>query len=102
MSGDSKIGLPAVGGIVRSTAPRRISGDAATPAPTAAPARLAATDAMPVARLIGLAQELGDQGPPVDVTRVAALRAAIADGRYVIDSDAIAGSMLRFHNNEAA
>lgn len=101
MSGDSKIGLPAVGSIVRAAAPRRISGDASTPAPASVPAR-AAADAVPVARLIGLAQDLADQGPPVDVSRVAELRTAIAGGRYVIDSQAIANAMLTFHKGEAA
>jgi negative regulator of flagellin synthesis FlgM len=33
--------------------------------------------------------------PPVDAGRVAALRAAIADGSFRIDADAIAGAMLK-------
>jgi flagellar biosynthesis anti-sigma factor FlgM len=35
------------------------------------------------------------KAPPVDGARVAALREAIAQGRYVIDPGAIADAMLR-------
>ena len=34
--------------------------------------------------------------PPIDTARVAALRAAIADGSYAIDADAIAARMIAF------
>lgn len=99
MSGDSKIGLPAVGGIVRAAAPRRIAGEAAVPAGT--PARAAAApDALPVARLINLATDLAAQGPPVDVARVATLRNAIASGQYGVHSSVIAGAMVDFHQSE--
>jgi negative regulator of flagellin synthesis FlgM len=42
----------------------------------------------------GLVAELA-KAPPVDSTRVAALREAIAQGRYQIDPGAIADAMLR-------
>jgi len=40
------------------------------------------------------AAELASSGPPVDVDKIAAIRAAIAEGRYPIDPDAIAASMI--------
>lgn len=40
------------------------------------------------------AAELASQGPPVDASRVAALRSAIAEGRYPIDSAKIADAMI--------
>ena len=33
-------------------------------------------------------------GPPVDSARVASIRAAIAEGRYAVDADAIAARMM--------
>lgn len=44
--------------------------------------------------LSGLVAELA-KAPPVDETRVAVLKAAIADGSYRVDPDAIAAAMLR-------
>lgn len=100
MSGDSKIGLQAVGGIVRTGAMRKIASDAAVPA--SAPVRLhAAQDPLPVARLIGFAGELAGQGPTVDVPRVAALRNAIANGSYAADPAVVAKAMLQFHKGSA-
>lgn len=40
------------------------------------------------------AGDLAAAGPPVDAGRVAAIRAAIADGSYTVDPDAIAGRMI--------
>jgi negative regulator of flagellin synthesis FlgM len=37
---------------------------------------------------------LVSQGPPVDVAKVAAIRAAIADGSYAVDADAIAARLV--------
>jgi negative regulator of flagellin synthesis FlgM len=37
---------------------------------------------------------LAAQGAPIDVSRVAAIRAAIADGSYKVDPDAIAAKMI--------
>jgi negative regulator of flagellin synthesis FlgM len=94
MSGDSKIGLQAIGGIVRTGAARKIANEAATPARV--PVRPLAQDPLPVARLIMLAGELAEQGPSVDVSRIASLRTAIAGGRYTPDSGVIAKAMLGF------
>jgi len=94
MSGDSKIGLQAVGGVVRTGAARKIAGEAA--AQTRAPLRAQAQDPLPAARLITLAGELAEQGPTVDVSRVASLRTAIADGSYTADSGVIAKAILAF------
>jgi negative regulator of flagellin synthesis FlgM len=38
--------------------------------------------------------ELAAAGPPVDAAKVAAIRAAIAEGRYPVDPDKLAASML--------
>jgi negative regulator of flagellin synthesis FlgM len=40
------------------------------------------------------AAELAAAGPPVDAEKVAAIRAAIAEGRYPIDPQAIAAKMI--------
>ena len=40
------------------------------------------------------AAELASSGPPVDAQKVAAIRAAIAEGRYPIDPQAIAEKMI--------
>ena len=101
MSGDSKIGLQAVGGIVRTSATRKIAGEAAAVPLRAPTAVRVAQDAVPVARLIGLAGDLAEQGPPVDVSRVATLRTAIANGSYTADPASIAKAMVQFHQGGA-
>jgi len=40
------------------------------------------------------AGDLAAAGPPIDTGRVAAIRAAIADGSYTVDPDAIAARMI--------
>ncbi len=45
--------------------------------------------------LAGAPARMAQEQPPVDTARVAALRAAIAEGRYPVDPDAIADAMLR-------
>nr|WP_299597152.1 flagellar biosynthesis anti-sigma factor FlgM [Sphingomonas bacterium] len=40
------------------------------------------------------AADLAAAGPPVDAGKIATIRAAIADGTYRIDADAIAGRMV--------
>jgi negative regulator of flagellin synthesis FlgM len=40
------------------------------------------------------AAELAASGPPIDAEKVAAIRAAIAEGRYPIDPKAIAQKMI--------
>lgn len=91
MSGDSKIGI--VGGIARTAPVRKLAASVGTPASPAAP-RAAASDTLPAAGLIRLASDLAAQPAPVDTARVAALRGAIAEGRYAVDPAKIAGSML--------
>lgn len=91
MSGDSKIGI--VGGIARTAPVRKLAASVGTPAPAAAP-RAAASDTLPAAGLIRLASDLAAQPAPVDTARIAALRSAIAEGRYTVDPAKIAGSML--------
>lgn len=55
-----------------------------------AAASVAAADKAPASPAAALAAS----GPPVDTDRVAALRAAIANGSYKVDADAIAGKMI--------
>lgn len=100
MSGDSKIGVQAMGGIVRTGATRKIASESAAAARPAV--RVAAQEPMPVARLITWAGELAEQGPTIDVSRVAALRTAIAGGSYAPDSAAIAKAMLAFQKGSGA
>lgn len=56
-----------------------------------------AGDAVSQRGLAGTASPAGDMaasGPPVDAGKVAAIRAAIAEGRYPVDPDKIAQAML--------
>jgi flagellar biosynthesis anti-sigma factor FlgM len=67
--------------------PQRVNqpGTAIKPAGTKAPADVA--HATPGARLAAL-------GPPIDMTRVAEIKAAIAEGSYTVDADRLAAAML--------
>src|SRR3546814_13317389 len=98
MSGDSKIGQ--VGGVTRINSARHLSA-ASTAARPDGPAPAAARETMPATRLLGLTQSLAEQGPPVDVARVAALRTAIAGGDYRVDEGALAHAMLAFHQGRS-
>lgn len=91
MSGDSKIGI--VGGIGRIAPVRKLAASPAAASAAATP-RPAASGAAPAAGLIRLAGELAAQPAPVDTARVAALRSAIAEGRYAPDPAKIAGAMI--------
>ena len=63
-------------------------------APEAGASRRAAPITAPAAQLSPAARELA-AAPPVDSSRVEALRARISEGRYPIDADAIASAMIR-------
>jgi len=52
-----------------------------------APAKTSTRDATATVRLASL-------GPPIDVTRVNEIRAAIANGTYTVDADRLAAAML--------
>lgn len=95
MSGENRIGINAINGIFRANAARRLTseGSAATHAPTLA---YAPQESAPTTRLIGLASDLADQGPPVDMDRVAAFKSAIADGSYRAEPQKTAAAMLGF------
>lgn len=95
MSGDNRIGTNAVSGIARAHAARRMADNGNTP--IAAPSVAAsAYDSAPVASLISTARAIADQGPPVDMDRIASLKSAIADGSYRADANQIASSMMTF------
>lgn len=96
MSGDNRIGTNAVSGIARAHAARRMADDSSATV-VAAPARaIAGYDSAPVASLISTARAIADQGPPVDMDRIASLKSAIADGSYRVDAGQIASSMMTF------
>ena len=63
-------------------------------APEAGASRRAAPITAPAAQLSPAARELA-AAPPVDSSRVEALRARISEGRYPIDAVAIASAMIR-------
>ena len=77
-------------GTGRVDAPRSDSVQRGAPAARVA---LARGDAAPAAPLNPVA-ELAASGPPIDTDKVAAIRAAIAEGRYPIDPQAIARKMI--------
>lgn len=99
MSGDNRIGTNAVSGVFRANAARPLASDGSAamraPTPVYAPAEQA-----PATRLLGMASQLAEQGPPVDMDRVATLKAALADGSYTADPDKIAGAMLSFFGKD--
>jgi len=99
MSGDSKIGH--VTGPVRTGAVRRLAAGSAEAARPGAPVSAASGETASATRLLGLTQTLAEQGPPVDVARIAALRTAIAGGDYRVDAGALAQAMLAFHQGSA-
>jgi flagellar biosynthesis anti-sigma factor FlgM len=53
-------------------------------------------------RLVNLASQLAEQGPPYDFVKIAAVRQAIALGTYRVSPDAVADGMLRFAGKAAA
>ncbi len=76
------------GGMQRLDTGRLQAARAGQPAGAAPP--VAEADKAPASPATALAAS----GPPVDADRIAALRAAIADGSYRIDADAIADRMI--------
>jgi negative regulator of flagellin synthesis FlgM len=95
MSGDNRIGTNAISGIARAQAARRMADDGSTRITATAPTA-SGYDSAPVASLISTARAIADQGPPVDMDRIASLKSAIADGSYRIDANQIASSMMTF------
>jgi negative regulator of flagellin synthesis FlgM len=47
-------------------------------------------------KLVSLANELAEQGPPVDFAKIAQVRQAIALGTYRVSPEAIAEGIMRF------
>ena len=95
MSGENRIGINAINGIFRAQAARRLTSDGS--AATRAPApSYAAHESAPATRLIGMASDLAEQGPPVDMDHIASLKASISDGSYRADPQKIASSLLGF------
>lgn len=98
MSSDNRIGANSVSAVIRAAAARRIGASGTEQSKSAAEtgAAQASSDSAPIARLISMAQQAADQGPPIDQNRVATIKAAIADGSYQLDAAKTASSMLRF------
>ncbi len=67
---------------------------------TAEPQAAAAGPSLP--KLVNLAQQLQEQGPPVDYVRIAQVRQAIAQRSYQIDTGAIAKAILNFGQSAKA
>ena len=58
------------------------------------PARADGENSQPVERGDTPAARFAKLGPPIDVTRVSEIRAAIANGSYTVDADRLAAAML--------
>lgn len=82
-----------------------------TPSPNGSPVAKAAPLAEPMARsiatrglvagghiprLMELAADLAQLGPPIDYAKIAQVRRAIADGGYRIDADALAMAIMNY------
>lgn len=65
----------------------RVGKSARTPDASKGGGRVDDAQATPAARLASL-------GPPIDVTRVGEIKAAIASGSYTVDADRLAAAML--------
>ena len=97
MSGDNRIGTNAVGGVARIASARRAGTDDSSVSRAAAAYAAPLTgDSNPIASLTSTARAIADQGPPVDMDRIGALRSAIADGSYQLDAQQTASAMMGF------
>lgn len=65
------------------------------------PSRVDGRENKPVERGDTPAARLAKLGPPIDVTRVNEIRAAIASGSYTVDADRLAVAMLALDLPEA-
>jgi negative regulator of flagellin synthesis FlgM len=85
-------------------APRQLpatSGKEALAAPGIAPAPVNVERIKSLPKLVSLASELAEQGPPVDFAKIAQVRQAIALGTYRVEPEKIAEGMLRFAGKAA-
>jgi negative regulator of flagellin synthesis FlgM len=58
--------------------------------------------APPLPKLVSLAADLAQQGPPIDYAKIAQVRQAIATGRQVIDLEATAAAIIDFDRADRA
>ena len=58
------------------------------------PAQVSGKNGQPVEGHDTPAARLAKLGPPIDMTRVSEIRAAIANGTYTVDTDRLAAAML--------
>ncbi len=66
------------------------------------PARIDGQTNRPVQESNTPAARFARLGPPIDVTRVSEIRAAIANGSYTVDADRLAAAMLALDLPETA
>ena len=78
--------------------PATISKDSVT-TPSVAAVNVESIKSLP--KLVSLANELAEQGPPVDFAKIAQVRQAIALGTYRVSPDAIAEGIMRFAGKAA-
>ena len=78
--------------------PATISKDGVATPPVAA-ANVERIKSLP--KLVSLANELAEQGPPVDFAKIAQVRQAIALGTYRVSPYAIAEGIMRFAGKAA-
>jgi anti-sigma28 factor (negative regulator of flagellin synthesis) len=84
---------PGLGKIIPRQLPPTLARDGAAPA-NLPPVNVERIKSLP--KLVSLAKELAEQGPPVDFAKIAQVRQAIALGSYRIDPDRIADAIVRF------
>ena len=78
--------------------PAAISKDSVA-TPSVAAANVESIKSLP--KLVSLANELAEQGPPVDFAKIAQVRQAIALGTYRVSPDLIAEGIMRFAGKAA-
>lgn len=78
--------------------PAAISNDGAA-TPNVAAVNVESIKSLP--KLVSLANELAEQGPPVDFAKIAQVRQAIALGTYRMSADEIAEGIMRFAGKAA-
>jgi len=78
--------------------PAAISKDGAA-TPNVAAVNVESIKSLP--KLVSLANELAEQGPPVDFAKIAQVRQAIALGTYRMSADEIAEGIMRFAGKAA-
>jgi negative regulator of flagellin synthesis FlgM len=88
-----RVGINGAGAVERAGRTATTPGQS-TVGRTAGPAVVQAAGSPMLHGAISTVETLVAQGAPVDVAKVASIRAGIADGSYVVDPEAIAARMI--------